>query len=543
MKKHFRNTVVIAILAALIAASLSGCTSAEQKSSAAPQTEQKEEPAPAVEDDTKEPEPDAVNQPEEVNVFDEMTGWNFVFCSGAGGWETHMSVTNDGSFAGEYYDGEMGDTGADYPNGVMYSCKFTGRFTDPEKIDAYAYKLKVSDLKYEKNPGNEEIIDGTKYIYTDAYGIGTLDSQPEMTLYLGGAKMSNFSEDQMTWLNPTHFTMFFGEQGTDTKYVLDTPDELPFPVLCSGDNLFYSENVSDKNKTFLINRAKLPGLHNITSELHEDGTYLYEDMDDDGMFLVKNVCFTLKGSFDIYGKADEFVNECLKNIYTDGGISDVYARGPRDMYSLDYDNVGLNGTMSDYATFTHGSNEDQRSCCGRFFRVDGYENESSFVYAYIIEMDVDNDSEILDSAIAADYTSSLMFTGRSDSLSSAGDGKAPAEKVLCNTIAGDKAGTVRGQKVIWVTEEDTDLIKEYNLDPNDFYNDYQTVTPDKTFNNYEVSEGCPFYVQFPKDEFHKYMDLEGFETYAGRDEKEGRLMRLYLDDSGKVVYAAEVYTP
>lgn len=55
---------------------------------------------------------------------------DFVFSSGAGGWQTSLTLNRDGSFTGTYSDSEMGDQRDDYPHGTVYICEFSGQFSN-----------------------------------------------------------------------------------------------------------------------------------------------------------------------------------------------------------------------------------------------------------------------------------------------------------------------------------------------------------------------------------------------------------------------------
>lgn len=79
--------------------------------------------------------------------FEELSQVEFTFCSGAGGWATILSVNADGTFSGEYFDGELGVTGEGYPNGTMYQSRFNGmRHTDC-RIKKYSYIGRAQSLQ------------------------------------------------------------------------------------------------------------------------------------------------------------------------------------------------------------------------------------------------------------------------------------------------------------------------------------------------------------------------------------------------------------
>lgn len=100
--------------------------------------------------------------------FAELQNYEFYFSSGVGAWATTMMINSDGSFAGEYYDSDMGVTGDGYPSGTQYYCAFQGQFAPPVKINEYTYSTQISAIRYENEVGTEEIKDGIRYIYTDA---------------------------------------------------------------------------------------------------------------------------------------------------------------------------------------------------------------------------------------------------------------------------------------------------------------------------------------------------------------------------------------
>ena len=121
----------------------------------------------------------------------------FYFQSGAGAWDTHLMIEADGSFAGNYHDSEMGVVGEGYPNGTMYFCDFTGKFTEPEKVDDYTYVFRLADLNLAKTPEEQEIIDQTLYQYCEAYG---LEDAEDFYLYLPGKPLDGLPEEFLSWV-------------------------------------------------------------------------------------------------------------------------------------------------------------------------------------------------------------------------------------------------------------------------------------------------------------------------------------------------------
>ena len=60
------------------------------------------------------------------------------FSSGVGGWGTSLTLERGGTFSGQFHDSDMGAIGEDYPNGTVYLCHFSGRFSVSEKVDEYS---------------------------------------------------------------------------------------------------------------------------------------------------------------------------------------------------------------------------------------------------------------------------------------------------------------------------------------------------------------------------------------------------------------------
>lgn len=124
----------------------------------------------------------------------------FSFLSGAGGWSTALYLNGggiyDGSFTGQYHDSNMGSTGEDYPNGEVYYCNFSGKFTQPEKLDEFVYSVKLEDLTYDP-PEVESIEDGVRYVTAKPYG---LENAEELRIYFPGYPIKNIPEADRVWL-------------------------------------------------------------------------------------------------------------------------------------------------------------------------------------------------------------------------------------------------------------------------------------------------------------------------------------------------------
>ncbi|MBQ3118883.1 MAG: hypothetical protein IJC10_03875 [Clostridia bacterium] len=109
------------------------------------------------------------------------------FLSGVGAWCTSMTLNPDGTFTGEFYDSEPS---------LYYTCIFSGKFGNFEKINDTSYKMELLEIKTEVEPGKEWTENGVLYIASTPYG---LDEGTEFILYTPDAATSDLSEDFMNW--------------------------------------------------------------------------------------------------------------------------------------------------------------------------------------------------------------------------------------------------------------------------------------------------------------------------------------------------------
>ncbi len=152
--------------------------------------------------------------------YSQLGRFSFTFSSGAGAWSTDMVVYADGSFDGIYHDSDMGDTGEDHPNGTVYFCAFSGRFGELKKVDDFTYQTTIVEIQYENEPDTKEIVDGTLYQYTDAYG---LEDAENILFYLPGTPAEALSEECRSWLRDVLYDWGTGEW----------LEELPCVALCN----------------------------------------------------------------------------------------------------------------------------------------------------------------------------------------------------------------------------------------------------------------------------------------------------------------------
>lgn len=130
---------------------------------------------------------------------------NFLFSSGAGAWGTRLFLNEDGSFEGQFSDANLGESGKDYPNGTVYLCSFTGRFSISEKLDIHSYPLTLEEVTPDPDrlTGEEWIEDGILYVTAGPYGLyndnidGTMSRS--FVLYAPTTPIFGLDEELLSW--------------------------------------------------------------------------------------------------------------------------------------------------------------------------------------------------------------------------------------------------------------------------------------------------------------------------------------------------------
>lgn len=157
----------------------------------------------------------------------ELPPAGFVFSSGAGGWATFLQLNADGTFSGQYFDQDIGDTGPGYPNGVGRQSIFSGRFELVEQVSPLEYRLKRVELDVEGAIGDEFIENDTLLNTTEPYGI---DGDQDFVLYLPGFPVAELSEDVFSWCSGLD-----GETTTSQWILYNRVEEQAF---CSASEIF-----------------------------------------------------------------------------------------------------------------------------------------------------------------------------------------------------------------------------------------------------------------------------------------------------------------
>lgn len=127
----------------------------------------------------------------------------FLFSSGSGAWGTRLTLNEDGSFQGQFSDANLGESGKDYPNGTIYLCSFTGRFSIEEKLDVHSYPLTLEEVTSDRPTGEDRIEDGILYVVAGPYGLynDNLDGQMsrDFVLYTPSAPVFGLDEELLSW--------------------------------------------------------------------------------------------------------------------------------------------------------------------------------------------------------------------------------------------------------------------------------------------------------------------------------------------------------
>ena len=105
-----------------------------------------------------------------------------MFCSGAGAWDTLLTLHPDGSFEGDFHDADMT---------IEYVCQFHGRFGDIRQVTDASWSLTLEELtldtKYpvgaEWDEGVIHYISSTPYGFDKKGGEGTLEPGAQFMFY------------------------------------------------------------------------------------------------------------------------------------------------------------------------------------------------------------------------------------------------------------------------------------------------------------------------------------------------------------------------
>lgn len=139
------------------------------------------------------------NYPE---LLKDLSGKKFVFSSGAGGWQTVLTFSDNGYFTAKYED---------YDFDSVAICEFNGKFSVDSKVNetAYIFRLDKADITSPVNTEEVKNIGGKNMTvrYVDLpYGFAVNNDsdhsfQGKFSLYLPLRKRSEMSAEVNEWLN------------------------------------------------------------------------------------------------------------------------------------------------------------------------------------------------------------------------------------------------------------------------------------------------------------------------------------------------------
>lgn len=136
------------------------------------------------------------------HILKDLKGKEFVFSSGAGGWQTVLNFSENGNFTAKYED---------YDYDSVSVCEFNGKFSIDSRVNDTAYILRLDKAEITSPVNTEEVknIDGKeiKVKYTDLpYGFAVNNDddhsfQEKFSLYLPLRKRSQISDKVNEWLD------------------------------------------------------------------------------------------------------------------------------------------------------------------------------------------------------------------------------------------------------------------------------------------------------------------------------------------------------
>ena len=129
---------------------------------------------------------------------------DFIFSSGAGAWNTILTINPDWTFTGYFHDSDLGEQDLGYTSTVNV-CNFEGRFGEPEQLLPNEWRFQLTSLKQEQQEGQEWIENEIKYVGSDAYGIS---GGEDFIMYLPGTPLDEMTEECRSWIRsfmPTSF--------------------------------------------------------------------------------------------------------------------------------------------------------------------------------------------------------------------------------------------------------------------------------------------------------------------------------------------------
>lgn len=150
----------------------------------------------------------------DYNVLNELKGKKIYFSSGAGGWETHFTFSEEGNFKGQYLQGY---------SDINYESNFKGQFKVIKQLTNYSYMLELIDLEVTSPTGQID----KRYYNDEMYLVEYVDEpygfegSKNFILYTPGYETQYMPEEFNYWSNASIF-----EDPLLKKYALFNLDKL-----------------------------------------------------------------------------------------------------------------------------------------------------------------------------------------------------------------------------------------------------------------------------------------------------------------------------
>ncbi|MCR5667359.1 MAG: sigma-70 family RNA polymerase sigma factor [Eubacterium sp.] len=234
----------------------------------------------AVEDEETEAETSSVEEtksPEEE--FYSSLPEEYIFTSGAGGWDTRLWIEDDGSFTGYYYDTNLSSENPDEYEYTVYYCKFSGIFTNLTQVDEYTYSANVEDLTYD-TPDKRTVENKVEYITAGAHG---LDEAKNVEFYLPGKPVSELSDMFMGWASSMHTTgesesiEYYGIYNIEEQEAFTSEEPVEVDTSKSGitEDLYdiYYDTFIEDGDDMSVYISKMEDMITVEESSYEDYTY------------------------------------------------------------------------------------------------------------------------------------------------------------------------------------------------------------------------------------------------------------------------------
>lgn len=245
-----------------------------------------------------------VSEEECAQLFETLSRYPLIACSGAGAWAGELHVLPDGSFTGYYYDAD-----AD----VVYEVSFSGEFipSGAERWGDNVYGLWVENLKTEQTPGTEAVSAyGDRIVYDDA----PIADRSYLRLTLPGTPDDEIPElvqgeiggTYDVWSDYSRFITLTGDDGWGFFADTENPESLNLePVPAAG-----TEKPADDKATGYM-RCEFD---EITFEVPDDWTFIESDFDLHRYFPPSPLNETVYNQIILWSMPGETYEEMLSSL-------------------------------------------------------------------------------------------------------------------------------------------------------------------------------------------------------------------------------------